>query len=173
MKRSSHSAEPKPASRRFFFDTEFIEDGQTIELISIGIKAEDGREYYAESSDCNIWRASPWVVANVVPHLKGNGIPRAQIAAEIVEFVGAEPEFWAYYSAYDWVVLCQLYGRMIDLPKGWPMWCRDLKQLCEALGNPELAKQTSGEHNALADAIWTEQRWRDLQGLSRSSSTEE
>lgn len=30
---------------RYFYDTEFIEDGHTIELISIGVVAEDGREY--------------------------------------------------------------------------------------------------------------------------------
>lgn len=28
---------------RFWFDTEFIENGHTIDLISIGIVAEDGR----------------------------------------------------------------------------------------------------------------------------------
>ena len=34
---------------KYFYDTEFIEDGSTIELISIGVVAEDGREYYAVS----------------------------------------------------------------------------------------------------------------------------
>jgi hypothetical protein len=29
---------------RYWLDTEFIEDGKTIDLISIGIVAEDGRE---------------------------------------------------------------------------------------------------------------------------------
>lgn len=38
------------------------------------------------------------------------------------------PEFYAYYADYDWVVFCQLFGRMIDLPKGFPMYCIDLKQ---------------------------------------------
>jgi hypothetical protein len=30
---------------RFWFDTEFIEDGKTIDLMSIGVVAEDGRKY--------------------------------------------------------------------------------------------------------------------------------
>ena len=34
---------------RYFIDTEFMEDGHTIELISIGICCEDGREFYAVS----------------------------------------------------------------------------------------------------------------------------
>lgn len=49
------------ASVRYFYDTEFIEDGQTIELVSIGIVAEDGREYYAVSTDFDPARANPWV----------------------------------------------------------------------------------------------------------------
>jgi hypothetical protein len=32
---------------RYFYDLEFIQDGRTIDLISIGISADDGREYYA------------------------------------------------------------------------------------------------------------------------------
>jgi hypothetical protein len=28
---------------KYYYDTEFIEDGRTIDLISIGIVAEDGR----------------------------------------------------------------------------------------------------------------------------------
>jgi len=37
-------------------------------------------------------------------------------------------EFYAYYADYDWVVFCQLFGTMNDLPKGFPVYCIDLKQ---------------------------------------------
>lgn len=37
-------------------------------------------------------------------------------------------EFYGYYSDYDWVLFCSLFGRMIDLPKDFPMYCIDLKQ---------------------------------------------
>ena len=139
---------------KIWFDTEFIEDGRTIDLLSIGLVAADGRRYYAEPSETDRSRADEWVRKNVIAHLTGETKPRAQIAREIVQFAGADPEFWAYYADYDWVALCQLYGRMIDLPKGWPKYCRDLKQLCDGLGNPRLPKQTSTEHHALADAEW-------------------
>jgi hypothetical protein len=43
---------------------------------------------------------------------------------------------------------------MIDLPEGWPMYCRDLKQYCDELGNPNLPAQDSTEHHALNDARW-------------------
>ncbi|HXO12259.1 MAG TPA: hypothetical protein VN871_07835, partial [Mycobacterium sp.] len=54
---------------RYFYDTEFIDDGYNIELISIGIVAEDGREYYAVSTEFNPERAGNWVRANVLPKL--------------------------------------------------------------------------------------------------------
>jgi len=91
-----------------------------------------------------------------LPHIEG--VPRYSlfaIAEEIKAFVRDDkPEFWGYYASYDWVAFCQIFGAMIDLPKGWPMYCRDLKQLCDDLGNPELPKQEDGEHDALADAKW-------------------
>lgn len=152
---------------KIWFDTEFIEDGKTIDLISIGAIREDGCAYYAENSDCDMNKASDWVKANVFPSLRKGAdcIPRLRIAWEFQEFVGEKPEFWGYYADYDWVVLCQLFGTMMDLPKGWPMYCRDIKQLCDSLGNPKLPKQGKGEHHALADARWNRTAWEFLAGL--------
>lgn len=173
---------------RYWFDTEFIEDGQTIDLLSIGIVAEDGREFYAEVQDADLSRANEWVQANVIPslwHLKldkreynrwtrdggrGGLLVRKRIAQEIVIWIGEDkPEFWGYYADYDWVVLCQLFGTMMDLPKGWPMYCRDIKQLCDDLGNPKLPEQGKGEHHALADAKWNMMAWAFLQLIKASN----
>jgi 3'-5' exoribonuclease-like protein len=145
---------------KFWFDTEFYEDGMFIDLISIGVAAEDGRTYYAEVLGADaIAATTDWLCANVRPHLTGKQKPRSLIRDEIVEFMGDAPEIWAYYADYDWVALCQLHGTMMDLPKGWPMYCRDLKQLVDQCGNPKLPEQKSAEHNALADAIWTKEAW--------------
>lgn len=148
---------------RIFFDTEFYEDGKTIELISIGLVREDGETYYAELIEAYpYWAKDDWVYENVVKHLKANQNSdyapeyktRDKVSKEIVEFVGDDPEFWAYYADYDWVALCQLYGRMIDLPETWPKFCRDLRQFREEIGDPELPEQISLEHMALDDALW-------------------
>ncbi len=182
---------------RYFIDTEFIEGWKkpikwlptignfnkpyhSIQLISIGIVASDGREYYAISNEFD-WRdASKWVVENVLfglplkatvqdyndgtsldSEMKCCVIPNplyksnAQIANEIIQFIHEpvlkkyddgmmfadetlkqvydcklEPnhEFYAYYADYDWVLFCSLFGTMMDLPKGFPMFCIDLKQ---------------------------------------------
>jgi len=134
------------------FDTEFIEDGRTIDLLSIGLVRADGATYYAEPAEADRSRANDWVAENVLPHLTGPVKPRAQIAAEIVDFAGDRPQFWAWYADYDWVALCQLYGRMIDLPDGWPMYCRDLKQVVDERGL--WLQQKDSIHNALDDAAW-------------------
>jgi hypothetical protein len=156
---------------KYFYDTEFIEDGKTIDLISIGIVAEDGREYYAISKEFKPRKASQWVKDNVIaklpprkvnpmyesPRLVGESKAwksREQIKQDILAFIGEDkPEFWAYYADYDHVALCQLFGTMMDLPKGWPMYTRDLKQLLDENGNPKMPKPKN-EHNALADAKW-------------------
>lgn len=163
-------------SKRFFLDTEFIESGpkRPIELLSVGIVCEDGREFYAANADANLANANPWVMENVVPHL---GKPHQHmgfdsIRRSILDFVGdCKPEFWGYYADYDWVVFCQIFGTMMDLPKGWPMYCRDIKQLCADKGDAKLPEQTSAEHNALNDARWNVEAYKFLKPGTAQTAT--
>jgi hypothetical protein len=146
---------------KIFFDTEFIEDGRTIELISIGLIKDTGEKLYLENSECDLNRACPWVKQNVVPKLeKTTSVlrTRKEMAEQIVEFAGRSPEFWGYFAAYDWVALAQLYGRMLDLPKYWPMFCRDVMQLSDTFNVPKNTwprLPNDAVHNALNDAVWT------------------
>lgn len=245
----------------YYYDTEFIEGTQresffrktkpTVDLISIGIVSEDGREYYAISKDFNLKEAwnrydlvkdgfrdvglTPnykkvyWIRENVLKPIfmdllhkfnpakhdifdiklkdftyrnlskliKKYGKTNKQIAEEIKEFVGfphyqsknshmrnavvsTKPIFYNYYGAYDHVVLCWLFGKMVDLPNGFPMYSVDLKQeldmklnrtnlplrglstapnknleskLKEVKSYKSYPKQ-GNEHNALDDAFW-------------------
>jgi hypothetical protein len=136
-------------------------------------------------------RANEWVRENVIAHLwsqqpdkregnlwvrdggRGGLWSRQQLARELVTFCDPEqhgkPELWAYYADYDWVVLCQLFGRMIDLPQGWPMYCRDIKQFADMLGGPRLPEQGKGEHHALADARWNRQAWDFLREYGKAA----
>lgn len=157
---------------RIWFDTEFLEDGKTIELISIGMIREDGQTLYRETcSAVDLCAKSDWLKKNVMPHLKLKPSLRETIAKDVRDFAGFRPEFWAYYADYDWVVLCQLFGRMIDLPDTWPMYCRDVKQLCDTYVGLQLPEQKT-EHDALADAIWAKHAWEFLQGHERSKRIE-
>lgn len=195
---------------KFFLDTEFIENGKTIDLISIGVVADNGATFYAINRNCNFAKASDWVETNVLGPMDfsrdsaigmslgspfkealrwvdGNLIHplfgrcisgayyldwqcpirrrtlvaianKSEIGKELKNWVedtagSNKIEFWGYYCDYDWVVLCQLFGTMMDLPKGWPMYCLDLKQECYLRGNPKLPKMEGvKEHNALDDA---------------------
>ena len=166
---------------KYFLDTEFVEDGQTIDLISIGIVSEDNRSLYLVNSECDWNKASPWVLENVLEpmgivrrgflRLVGFESPqlmspthreqynaqrtRSQIRDEVLKFVAdgsEEPEFWGYYCDYDWVIFCQLFGTMMKLPKGYPMYMNDLKQLLVSKGSQ--LQQDDDRHNALTDAYW-------------------
>lgn len=155
---------------RFFLDTEFIERGPDfpIEVMSVAIVTQTA-EYYGVNTEFNPQHANEWVKENVIPYLHPQGVPlhlasRELIAQRIIAFVNANKgktpiEFWGYYADYDWVVLCQLFGAMVGLPEGWPMYCRDLKQLCDELGNPKLPEKKEKEHNALFDARWNREAW--------------
>lgn len=230
---------------KYFIDTEFLEGTQkqffgkttkpTIDLISIGIVGEDGREYYAISKDFNLkeaWNRFDLLESNTAKNHTNNDIRiywlrqnvllpiffelakqefhnihykdewflygeevdlqvfkkmwgsdfkwfkkliekygkhNSEIATEVKHFTNpelflhntAEPnlEFYGYYSAYDWVVFCWIFGKMINLPKGFPMYCRDLKQIMDEKGLTKEWKKINcpdpeGEHNALVDAKW-------------------
>lgn len=212
---------------KYFMDTEFYEHQPTtvkyksgfftpdtfptpganaIQLISIGIVANDGREFYAENADFDWDFSVPedhWLQDNVRPHLWGrqhdivdgariarhrwksgwgNADPRRlggfwsppKIAEKIREFVWKDPilgptEFYGWYCDYDWVVFCGLFGRMIDLPEGFPMYMRDLKQTVDMIGNPNLdvVKVEGPEHHALTDARDVAAKYRALAPLFR------
>lgn len=220
----------------------------TIELISLGIVAEDGREYYAVCNEFNVRNAYfkhevipfltaknhdvndkyvYWLRDNVLKPIffsfykqnlvnlhytdsmslrkmkrvvKSIGKTKKQIKYEVNHFLcslenAAEyagvgsldsgfssyleanpPRFYGYYADYDWVLFCSLYGTMMDLPKGFPMYCRDLKEklddTCDALmipldeltSNENYPKQTN-EHHALADAKWNKELHEFLKTL--------
>lgn len=150
---------------RYFLDTEFIEEPGTLDLISIGLVAEDGREFYAESSEVDWSRANPWVLENVRPWLTGKTCTRAETAAALLEFAppSEQPEFWGYFADYDWVLFCWLFGTMMELPSGYPMFCMDLKQWASQLGVEQLPLQKSVKHHALADAWWHREVWEYLE----------
>lgn len=230
-------------------------------MISIGIVAEDGREYYAISNEFNTKKAwnrydlrqkmvcdgAPeaykeyWVRDNVLrpifdelvivekEHLKysqngyvlvGLSLPftykefkklinkygktNKQIAEEVYNFCSNDyhkgnnlslkqrvtydlydkfkPEFYGYYSAYDHVALCWLFGKMIDLPNGFPMYTIDLKQILdekakliptsytteEGLKSIKISEdypQQPNKHNALSDAKWNFELYKFLNRL--------
>jgi hypothetical protein len=109
---------------------------------------------------------------------------------KLVHVFSEKPEFYAYYADYDWVAFCWLFGKMIDLPKGFPMYCIDLKQTLDYFENniklrkennaitkssiwnridtykqhPNYPKQTN-EHHSLEDTKWNLKLYKFLQKI--------
>ena len=158
---------------RYFYDCEFIEDGRTVDLVSIGVVDEQGREFYAVSTEFDATRAVPWVRCNVLDKLPSPGDPawrsRTRIRDDLHEFLRAplradpdqQMELWAWYAAYDHVALAQLWGPMTALPRDIPRFTKDLRQLWDDRGRPELPEM-AGRHDALVDARHNLLRWRVL-----------
>jgi hypothetical protein len=158
---------------RFFYDCEFIEDGVTIDLVSIGVVDEEGREFYAVSTEFDPDRAGPWVRANVLPKLPPPADPawrsRARIREDLHAFLGGrgvqrdEIQLWAWFAAYDHVALAQLWGPMPALPRELPRFTRDLRQRWEDVGRPKLPPAPTDAHDALADARHNLAKWRVIE----------
>jgi hypothetical protein len=151
--------------RKFFYDTEFMEEPGFLQLISIGVVDESGEnEFYCCNLDADLDRANDWVKENVIPQLpRGAFFDRKWehenlLKEKLLKFLNPSEkdpvELWGYYSSFDYVILCWLFGRMVDLPSGMPMITFDIRQLCHHLGNVILPPQEKGEHDALEDARW-------------------
>jgi hypothetical protein len=164
---------------RFTYDTEFLDEGGYVDLISIGmINMDSGEEYYAVSNEFDTIKVADnwWLMENVMNSIEHEdfldahpitGMPvknllitdpgaksRVQIADDIKYFmaVGYENELWAWFGAYDHICLAQLWGPMMNLPPHIPMFTNDLKTLHKAAGYCPLPAQPPGKHNALEDA---------------------
>ncbi len=194
---------------RYWVDSEFIDDGRTIDLISIGLVCEDGREYYAQSVEFEYEasNANKWIRENVFPHLDlgctcftvdsrnavedmrdmhlfldGNVRERhkklypvcpwrrlREIAQEIKAFCDPEqygkPEFIGWCAGYDFVLLCQLFGTMMDLPADWPHYIKDLQHVLDdrSWTDDMLPEQEGSAHNALGDAKHIRRLWTFLE----------
>jgi hypothetical protein len=165
-------------TRRYFIDTEFIENGykEPVRLISIAAVAEDGREFYAECSETDLSLASPWVQQNVIPYLRGNAKSRSEIRAGLIDFIVRDAtsfnELWAYHAAYDAVLLDQLMGDRKLIPRAFPIRVNDLAQMASTLRVPKrMFPQLVGqEHNALDDARWDRTVFEFLQNVNKAGS---
>jgi hypothetical protein len=165
--RSASSGYNDGKRMKYWIDTEFIATPYTIDLISVGLVAEDGREFYAESDEVDWSKANLWTLENVRPKLTGKAMKRQDIGNGLRLFTDGDerPVFWGYFPAYDWVAFIWLFGSMDELPFHYPQLCLDIKQWAIELGDPELPHQVGDRHNALLDARWTREAWAFLARL--------
>jgi hypothetical protein len=147
-----------------FYDTEFIDDGKTIDLISLGAVDNRGREFYAVSTEFNVAMANDFVKVNVLPLLPPRSDPAWKTRREIRDAYlawltapGDDIQQWAYFGAYDHIAVCQLWGPMIAMPEKLPWYTNELMQLWNLAGRPTKPPKPGNQHDALADAHWNRQ----------------
>lgn len=168
----------------YFIDTKFI--GLTkidiTQLISVGIVAEDGRQFYAESNEFLPSKANKWVKDNVFHSLiwdpyevtgrhavntsDNNIVMLGSIEAikkYLLEFIDSKPAFVGYCSVYDWIVFCRMFGRVADLPNFYTdlALIEDIiigEILVSGKPLPDIKRPLQyKEHNALDDAKWNKE----------------
>lgn len=98
-----------------------------------------------------------------VDDLHSKWVTKPVLVTELKEYIDnckddKSPVFYTFYGAYDWVIFCSIFGRMIDLPEGYPMYTRDLKQTLDEMGlDPTKFMKDGDYHNALGDAKWNKE----------------
>ncbi len=162
-----------------FYDSEFTGLRAGSSLISIAFLAEDGRSFYAEFCDYNRSQVDDWIQQNVLAHCRwlsdSSQAPFSRIEGELTEcfgdsdFVRQQLSEWlkpyhqaqvlADCHAYDWVLLCELFGGALQMPQALFYMPLDLVTLFHLKGiDPDTDRlQYSGldslaRHNALDDA---------------------
>ncbi|MBP6456649.1 MAG: 3'-5' exoribonuclease [Chitinophagaceae bacterium] len=160
-----------------FLDTEFTGLHQHTTLISIGLAAESGEEFYAELTDFDTNQLSPWLMDNVIDkllftennqpltsqteiHIKGN---KKEVATALqnwfAQFDEPKIQIWGDVPHWDWVLFCDLFGGAFSIPPNIHYICMDLATYIQAKGlDIEMSRfeyvglTVDSQHNALADA---------------------
>lgn len=113
-------------------------------------------------------------------------VPMELFRDRIEDFVleNSDPQLWAYYASYDHVLLAQLFGPMVELPTGFPMYTMDIKQEAVMRGNPRMPELPMAlvnehfggirkEHHALYDAMEEAYRLQWLEATPREQTRSE
>jgi hypothetical protein len=173
---------------RIFFDTEFTGLHQETTLISIGLAAENKREFYAEFTDFDKSQIDDWLRDNVLNNLiykyddnraftdgshTGRNGNQIYVAGELEEWLNSfneRIEMWSDCLAYDWVLFCQLWGHAFKIPDNIYYIPFDLSTLFKVKGiDSDINREEfigwsnkQNKHNSLWDAKVIKECYRKL-----------
>lgn len=118
---------------KLFIDFEFTGLHQNTKPISLGIVAEDGREFYAEFTDFDLATLDDWLTNNVIANTLYLQLDHKRTTMPQGHYVGTTreilmylvpwlrqfdyAELWGDCMAYDWVLFCELFGGALNLPR--------------------------------------------------------
>ena len=82
-------------------------------------------------------------------------------------FSSDTPEFYTYYGSFDWVAITQIFGRIIDVPPGFPWNAIELNQMLdgkvESLKYDKDFPKEAKEHHALQEAKFNKELYDYIQ----------
>jgi hypothetical protein len=169
--------------KKIFFDTEFTGLHQNTTLISIGLIAENGKEFYAEFADYDRTQVDDWIKENVIKNLVNN--PKRVITGD-TECIkqelkvwlydvssGEDLEMWSDCLSYDWVLFCQIFKHAFNIPKCVYYIPFDICTLFKIYGfDPDISREkfagvtsTEKKHNSLHDAYVIKRCYEKLVNL--------
>lgn len=148
-----------------FFDTEFTELHPEAKLISVGLVAEDGRDFYAELSDT--WRlddCSEFVRTEVLPYLEGGQhlMTRAELCLALgnwLESFERSVQLVTDAPSWDWPWIAVIFDEDHLLPANLVRRPALLEQTEQELEQIRQA-QPSRRHHALDDARVMRLAWQ-------------
>lgn len=184
---------------RIFFDTEFTGLHKNTTLISLGFVSEDGRYFYAEFTDYDKSQVDSWIKENVIDNfilsdmevntsrcntlreLSSKG-SKSYVVEDLKIWLSQfrEIEIWSDYLAYGWVLFCDIFGTVFDIPENIFYIPFDICTVFRMLGfNPDINREEFiGEealenikrvfkgkeqrHNALWDALVNKECYNKL-----------
>lgn len=161
-----------------FFDMEFTGLHQNTTPVSLGIVSEGDKKFYAEFTDYADDQVDSWIQENVINKLRLHRLKkplpgvhtirgdRFKVRDELKVFLTdfSHAEFWSDVLSYDWVLLCQLFGGAMKLPKNVYTYPFDIATLMKHKNiDPDInrekfafgevyAEMLEKKHNALWDA---------------------
>lgn len=164
---------------KVFFDTEITGLHQNTTLISIGLVAETGQTFYAELTDYDALQVDDWIRENVINKLVLSTFDNTASLQEwklkadkqtvkygLIKWFEQfdEVEMWSDCLSYDWVLFCQIFGHVFNIPKHIYYIPFDICTLFKAKGiDPDISReqfaekifqdQTISKHNSLYDAF--------------------
>ena len=143
----------------YFFSALVIESGvrHPLQLVSLALIDEGGREYYAESNEYDYLYA-PEPLRSLIPQSVDGTSPKplALIAQDVEHFVAHHfPTFWGYNGFVEFTAFYQLFGTQ-SIPPTWPFYFHDFAVELERAGNPRPPDIDAirDDHHALSNARW-------------------
>jgi hypothetical protein len=147
-----------------FLDTEFT-DLDSPRLISIGLVAQDGQQFYGEMTDWQLQECSSFVIEAILPYLEGGAatISRETLQERLRSWLNAfdEPVTLISDSSMDWRLISELdlAGTRSEWQLFQPELAKPGQAKYEATAAIEHYHQEHPWHHALHDAIGLQKAW--------------